>query len=127
MTQDWPITVTDRDDVFESARDLTSSDADRICHELDDLEDSRAVAWVPDWLAEVKPLETVEAKRRVALVWFVRETDKAVGVTQTPPEDRADDAELVFLPKSQARVFERGRVESLATPQSGLGDYGVGL
>jgi len=127
MTQDWPITVTDRSDVYGSERDLTASDADRICHELDDLDDARAVAWVPDWLAEEKPLETVEAKRRVALVWVLRETDKAVGVTQVPPEQRGEEIDLVFLPKSQARVFEKGGVESLATPQSGLGDYGVGL
>jgi len=127
MTDDWPITVTDRSTVYESARDLTASDADRICHELDGLDDDRAVAWLPDWLAAEKPLDTVEAKRRVALVWVVRTTDKAVGVSQVPPADRDDDAELVFLPKSQARVFEKGRTGSLATPQSGLGDYGVEL
>ena len=127
MSHDWPITVTDRADVYGSARELTASDADRICHELDDLEDSRAVVWFPDWLAEDSALETVEAKRRVALAWVIRETDKAVGVTQVPPEERGEELDLVFLPKSQARVFEKGGVESLATPQSGLGDYGVGL
>ena len=123
MTDDWPITVTDRDDVYASARELTGGDADRICHELDDLQDGRVVVWIPDWLAEEKALRTVENARRVALAWLVRETDKAVGVSQLPPDARGDDAELVFVPKSQARVFEKGRVESLATPQTGLGDY----
>ena len=120
---DVPITVTDRDDVYYATRDLTSTDADRICHELDDLADDRVVVWLPDWLADEKELRTVENARRIALAWVVRETDKAVGVSQLPPEQRADDADLVFVPKSQARVFEKGRVESLATPQTGLGDY----
>ena len=120
---DVPIIVTDRDDVYYSTRDLTSTDADRICHELDDLADDRVVVWLPDWLADEKELRTVENARRIALAWVVRETDKAVGVSQLPPEQRADDADLVFVPKSQARVFEKGRVESLATPQTGLGDY----
>jgi hypothetical protein len=127
MSDEWPLTVTDRADVYGSARDLTASDADRICHELDELDDDRAVVWGQDWIMSEKPLETVEAKRRVALAWVIRETDKAVGVTQVPPEERSEEIDLVFLPKSQARVFEKGGVESLATPQSGLGDYGVGL
>jgi hypothetical protein len=76
-----------------------------------------------DWIADEKPLATVENARHVALAWSVRETDKAVGLSQIPPDERGDDADLVFVPKSQARVFERGRVESLTTPQTGLGDY----
>jgi hypothetical protein len=120
---DFPTTVTDRDDVYRSARDLTASDADRICHELDALDDGRVAVWLPDWLAEDKPLTTVENARRVALAWMVRTTDKAVGVSQIPPVERSDNTELIFVPKSQARVFERGKVESLSTPQTGLGDY----
>jgi len=125
MSDDWPLTVSERDDVFDSARELTGGDADRICHELDALDDGdgRVVVWLPDWLADEKALTTVENARRVALAWLVRETDKAVGVSQVPPAERGEDADLVFVPKSQARVFERGRVESLATPQSGLGDF----
>ena len=121
MTE-WPITVTDREDVFKSTRDLTGGDADRICHELE-ATDAQIVVWLPDWLADEKPLATVENARRVALAWLVRETDKAVGVSQVPPDERGEDADLVFLPKSQTRIFERGRVESLTTPQTGLGDY----
>lgn len=120
---DHPITVTDRDDVASAARELTASDADRICHELDALDDDRVVVWLPDWLAEDKPLATVENARRIVLAWIVRATDKAVGVSQTPPADRTDADEIIFVPKSQARLFEAGRVESLATPQKGLGDY----
>jgi len=120
---DWPIKATSRDEVYSSARELTGSDADRICHELDQIDGSRVVIWMEDWIADEKPLTTAENARRVALAWVVRETDKAVGVSQVPPAERGEDADLVFVPKSQARVFERGRVESLATPQRGLGDF----
>lgn len=118
-----PITVTDRDDVFQSARELTGGDADRICHELEACDDSRLVVWLPDWLADEKPLKTVENARRVALVWPVRTTEKAIGVSQIPPDERSDGDKLIFVPKSQARLFERGKVESLTTPQAGLGDF----
>jgi len=120
---DWPSKATSRDGVYSSARELTGSDADRICHELDQIDGSRVVIWMEDWIADEKPLTTAENARRVALAWVVRETDKAVGVSQVPPAERGEDADLVFVPKSQARVFKRGRVESLATPQRGLGDF----
>jgi len=112
MSDDWPLTVTERDDVFDSARELTGGDADRICHELDALDDGdgRVAVWLQDWLADEKPLATVENARRVALAWIVRETDKAVGVSQVPPAERGEDADLVFVPKSQARVFEHRAV-----------------
>jgi len=121
MTE-FPITVTDRDDVYSSARDLTGGDADRICHELEGADD-RLVVWLPDWLADEKPLSTVENARRIALVWPVRTTDKAIGVSQIPPDKRSDGDEIIFVPKSQARLFERGNVESLTVPQAGLGDF----
>jgi len=120
---DYPTTVTDRDDVYQSARDLTATDADRICHELDECDDERVAVWLPDWLSEDTKLETVENARRVALAWIVRTTDKAVGVSQIPPAERSDGDEIIFVPKSQAEIFERGRVGSLATPQKGLDEY----
>lgn len=121
---DWPIQVSDRKDIYGSARELTSSDADRICHELDDCDDERVVVWMEEWLAEEKPLRRVENSRRIALAWHVCETEKAVGLHQVPPAQRPDDPDLIFVPKSQARVFENSpRVDSLSTPQKGLGDY----
>jgi len=121
---EWPIQVTDRKDVYKSARELSGSDADRICHELDNCDDDRAVVWMEDWLAEEKPLRKVENSRRIALAWHVYETEKAVGLSQLPAEQRPEDEDLIFVPKSQSRVFAKApRVDSLSTPQKGLGDY----
>lgn len=119
---DTVITARAYSDIYRAARDLTRTDADRICIELERLHengDERLVAWLPNWLAEEKDLTLCETTRRIALVQLERETENAFGVSQ--PGWETD--ELLFLPKSVARVFERGHVDALQTQQQGLGAF----
>lgn len=73
--------------------------------------DAPVVGWVAAWLLDEKSIQTTDGHPQVFVCEVVRETDKAFQIDQD-----ATDTEPVWVPKSQARLFELadgvGEIES---------------
>lgn len=117
--------MTDRDvTTVSSATDVRDAHADvdgrAVAVIRRHVEDGATVAWVAAWLLEDgdKDLRTVEGHDQVAVGDLQRETEKAWQLDQ--PDT---DAEPVWLPKSQARIFRLAEgVTDVASDQRTLED-----
>jgi hypothetical protein len=97
---------------------LEGDDPDIIARELQEhgAKDDYFVVWLPDWLAEEKPIEPIDRSENVVSGRVDHETAKAYLLV----DGRAE----VWLPKSVIRVFRlEADVDDLQIPQSGLTDY----
>ena len=113
--------VADWEDI-QQARPLSERDKQRVATIFSE-QSWDHVVWLPEWLLEDgdKDVETVEASDHLAVGDVEDYTEKAWSFRQPHEADVQE-----YLPKSSVTVFERGRsVESIDTPQRGLGSFAV--
>jgi hypothetical protein len=96
---------------------LAGDDPDIVARELGDRggDPERVVAWLPDWLATEKDLDTAGRSDNVVAGRVDHETDKALLVVT--------DGGEAWLPKSVIRVFETADGADLEVPQVALSDW----